>query len=53
MPCVVCGKTMPERDVCKACLKIPWKDRVKLLQLRRIADALESIDKKTKEKDKW
>lgn len=54
--CSVCGcieGTIGIGGRCELCQKLPWKEAVKLLQLRRIADALEDIERKTSDRNKW
>ena len=51
MGCGICARAGDV--VCDDCDKLAWESKVKLLQLRRIADALENIEKKMKDENKW
>jgi len=59
MRCLICNgitEAAPISDgrgICDLCNKMPYETRVKLYQLRRIADALENIERKMKDGSKW
>jgi len=52
--CLICGMTAElEYGTCPHCKNMEWGGCVQVLQLRRIADALENIEKKMKDGNKW